>query len=276
MYRYLWYYYNYDKTSCINKIPGGYYLNDSIHKTIDKCNIKCKNCTYETIKNKNNLCTSCNNEEGYYKKEDDIINNNSFFDCYNNISLEGYFFNSAARIYQKCYNNCKICNESGDSNNNKCKECFSDYNLINNNCYKQCQYYYYFNSENQYNCTENNICPNEFKILIEELKKCVNNCGNDDFYKYEYYNKCYASCPEGSAHNDNNKCVCENLNNSYIDNISEGYYLNESNISTNDKCNIECKICSLGSNKYNSCIKCNNEEGYYEKEDDTKNWKSIC
>ena len=37
-------YYDYNHTACLESIPEGYYLNDSILKTIDKCNIKCKNC----------------------------------------------------------------------------------------------------------------------------------------------------------------------------------------------------------------------------------------
>ena len=43
------YNYNYKRTECIGYIPEGYYINDSEHITIDKCNIKCKNYTLESI-----------------------------------------------------------------------------------------------------------------------------------------------------------------------------------------------------------------------------------
>ena len=80
-------YYNFSQTECLDKIPEGYYLNDSIFKTIDKCNIKCKNCSLESIKN--NLCIICNNNNGYYQKFNDSLNNNSFINCYNE-SIDGY------------------------------------------------------------------------------------------------------------------------------------------------------------------------------------------
>ena len=37
-----------------DNIPEGYYLNDSNAQTIDKCNIKCKDCNLDS--SKNNLC----------------------------------------------------------------------------------------------------------------------------------------------------------------------------------------------------------------------------
>ena len=78
-------YYDYNKIKCLDKIPDGYYLNNSDDKTIDKCNIKCKLCTHESVLN-NNYCISCNIENNYYP----IFNNSSFVNCSNQI-LEGYY-----------------------------------------------------------------------------------------------------------------------------------------------------------------------------------------
>ena len=64
-------YYNYNKSKCIDEIPVGYYLNDTINKMIDKCDIKCKSCNKQSIMN--DLCLSCNIENNYYP----IINNSS-------------------------------------------------------------------------------------------------------------------------------------------------------------------------------------------------------
>ena len=47
-------YFNYEHTECLDIIPEGYYMNNSRLKTIDKCNIKCKNCSTES--NLYNLC----------------------------------------------------------------------------------------------------------------------------------------------------------------------------------------------------------------------------
>ena len=79
--------------------------------------------------------------------------------------------------------------------NNKCIECNANsrylYDFENDkNCYKICPFYYYFDSENKYHCTETNACPNGYKYLIEPKKRCIDNCENDNIYKYPYYNKC--------------------------------------------------------------------------------------
>ena len=59
-------YYNYDLTGCLESIPMGYYLKDTNLRTIDKCHIKCLNCTFES--NEIGLCVSCNMSESYYPK----------------------------------------------------------------------------------------------------------------------------------------------------------------------------------------------------------------
>ena len=69
-------YYNYNYTDCLDKLPEGYYLNNSILKTIDKCNIKCKECTLESTES--NLCISCNNNENYFLIVNESSNSNSF------------------------------------------------------------------------------------------------------------------------------------------------------------------------------------------------------
>ena len=74
-------YYNYNNTECIDEIPEGYYLNNSNLKTIDKCDIKCGNCSLESVNY--NLCISCNINNNYYPIFNDSLNNNSFINCYN-------------------------------------------------------------------------------------------------------------------------------------------------------------------------------------------------
>ena len=57
-------YYNYNHTDCLEIIPEGYYLNNSLLKTIDKCDEKCQKCNLESVKN--NSCLLCNINNGYY------------------------------------------------------------------------------------------------------------------------------------------------------------------------------------------------------------------
>ena len=126
----------FDSGKCLSSCTNGYYT-DSLNNNICKCsaNIKCKECSNESINN--DLCISCN--DGYFPKYNDLSNKFSFINCYNH--LDGYFLDND--IYRQCYSNCKICNEYGDDNNHKCVECNDDYILIESNCYIKCPFYYH-------------------------------------------------------------------------------------------------------------------------------------
>ena len=119
----------------------------------------------------------------------------------------------------------------------------------------------------------------QYDVYSNETNECIlDNCSNNDIYKYEYKNNCYESCPKGTF---NNTFLCEGICNKtqYYDynkseclnEIPKGYYLNDSELRTIDLCNIKCKNCSLESNKYNLCISCNNEQQYFQKLNDNHN-----
>ena len=78
---------NYNENN--DTIPKEQDLNNTYNDLIKKCDIKCQNCSL--LENKNNLCISCNNKEGYYQKLNYNLNNNSFVECYKN--LNGYYLN---------------------------------------------------------------------------------------------------------------------------------------------------------------------------------------
>ena len=85
----------------------------------------------------------------------------------------------------------------------------NDFLFQNGNCYKNCEYnYYYF--DNNYFCTLDNNCPLNYK-LIENKKKCIPNCKNDTIYKYELNNKCYEECPINSKPSFNDSFLCEEI-----------------------------------------------------------------
>ena len=62
---------------------------------------------------------------------------------------------------------------------------------VKNTCYENCVYYYYFDDSNEYHCTDSNICPNDYNFLIQEKKKCIDQCEKDNIFKYEHHQKCY-------------------------------------------------------------------------------------
>ena len=126
-------YYSYDKTECIKSVPEGYYCNDEVKKTIDKCQDKCKACELSSVQY--GLCISCNVDGLYYEAENYITNSN-YVECFSECP-DGYFFEND--IYKQCYTKCKKCNGLGNENDNKCTECYDNMILeLGANCYDKC------------------------------------------------------------------------------------------------------------------------------------------
>ena len=195
--------------NCVSECPNGSFI-DSKNNSICLCpNVKCKECNFESLEN--SLCISCN--DGYYPKINEYLNNGTFINCYKN--PEGFYLDKNESLYKPCYNICKTCNDYGDEKNNNCNECILNYTLKNDftndsNCYRNCTFNYYFDNENNYICTNNEQCPDEYNKYIEEKKRCIDECSNDNVYKYEYHNKCYSECPLRTKSN-NYTCLIECL-----------------------------------------------------------------
>jgi len=95
-------YYNYNYSGCLDSIPEGFYSNSSALKTIDKCPLKCKLCSENSMKN--NLCISCN--ENYSSKENDEKNIEPYINCYLNCPLGYININDSCEINSdSCENN---------------------------------------------------------------------------------------------------------------------------------------------------------------------------
>ena len=156
-------YYSYDHSKCLDSIPLGFYLNNTILKTLDKCIEKCSNCSKESLSY--DLCISCNNELNYYAKYNDSSNNNLFINCYNEIP-EGYYLDKINKIYRQCYYKCKNCNESGNEENHNCLECLPNYSFENGNYYKNF-------SSNIDECLNIDMKNNNFQILEKENNSSV-------------------------------------------------------------------------------------------------------
>ena len=238
-------YYNYVHEACLEEIPDGFYLNDSIGKTIDKCDKKCSTCNQESVGM--NLCLSCNNLKNYYKIKEENITKNSYINCYNNsLLLEGYYLDKDNNYFDKCFEKCKNCNEKGIETNHKCTQCNHGFTLNGTNCYEICKYYYYFDSNNVYHCTENEECPNKY-YLIPEKNQCITNCKYDDIYIYEHKGICLSepyipnctnnsepyipNCTNNSMFimTDTGGCINECDGNYYLNNICKLRFKNQTN-----------------------------------------------
>ena len=116
-------YYSYDKKECIDEIPEGFYLNDSILKTIDKCPLKCKSCS--NISMENDLCISCNENYTIFNEE----SKKPYIDCYLECPLGYININDSCEIYS--------CNDNTLYElvvNHSCIHYCSAFNFLNRVC----------------------------------------------------------------------------------------------------------------------------------------------
>ena len=220
------YLYKAENESMINKISSGHkntkycfiYTNQNSLNAGNKI-INCSNICFNTnitikIEHSLKICVqSCNETEKKYE-----YFNICFNECpggtYGTIlnkylcldkKPEGFYLDLEENIYKECYSICKNCDYQGNQFDNNCTECKYDLILLdeplNSNCYNKCRCYYYFDESNNYKCTSDYMCPNEYKI-IKEKNKCISECKYDNKYKYEYNYTCYETCP--------NKTIFEN------------------------------------------------------------------
>ena len=188
---------------CNDEFPLNFNFNNSNNY------INCyKNCSYNYYfdNDYNFFCTNnseCPKEYPYLKEENLFPNINR---CVNKIP-ENYYLDERDNIYKPCHEICKKCYGRYDN----CTECFTNYSLIIdhdkvNTCFK-CDFYYFFNNNNDYSC----ICPNNYKNIGKN--KCINKCKNDNIYKYEYIDFCYKNCPNGTHEINNFICYNNSLSN---------------------------------------------------------------
>ena len=166
----------YDLGNCRDNCSNGYFLDENNTLTC-QCtnNITCFFC------NEDNQCKSCNTNKGYYPKSNEE-SNSDFINCYKD--PVGYYFDNNTNTYNPCYPTCNKCSSFGNITDNKCLECIEGYRFISDyeddtNCYKICDYYYYFDENKNYFCTPNLNCPDEYSKLIPDKKKCVKNTESD-------------------------------------------------------------------------------------------------
>ena len=170
--------------NCLSNCSNGFFIDENHNKTC-KCinNIACFLCSEE------NLCLTCNTENGYYQKSDEE-SSDDFVNCYKD--PEGYYF--LENKYHPCYSTCKKCEELGDSYNHKCIECKDGYTFIDdfengNNCFINCHVDSTYNFQSSYifstslyndtECDVNDYLKNDCNIpmnisnIIEIIKNSI-------------------------------------------------------------------------------------------------------
>ena len=208
--------YFFEDGNCVINCTYNSYIDDNGNNMCTcSSNIKCKECSKESLQN--DLCISCNNEEGFYTTYYETLNYNNLKNCYNNFT--GNYLKD--NIYYPCSLMCFSCSKGGDLFIHNCDECNSNYTFLNEtdkkgNCYQKCENYYYFDESDKYQCTNTRECPSSQSKLITEKGKCIDECFNDDTYKYEYNNKCYKKCPDNQ--------ICKNKKEE--DNLTQRIYDN--------------------------------------------------
>ena len=81
-------------------------------------------------------------------------------------------------MFKKCYFTCEECEIKGNNTFHNCLECNGNFifNISFNNytnCYRKCpHYYYYFDNDNNYHCTINASCPNDYPYLSKDKLEC--------------------------------------------------------------------------------------------------------
>ena len=157
---------------------------------------------------------------------------------------------------KECYESCQTCKKSGNDKVHNCLECKAKYpfQLFKNNnlnCYEYCHNNIYIEKNDTYLCLEEPIClGDKNKLIPGKNNSCIDNCKNDDKYKYEFRNICYESCPkEISSSSKGNPYICE-LNcteESPYENIKAQQCINKCDY--NDMFNNKCKQNYINKNK---------------------------
>jgi hypothetical protein len=166
---------------------------------------RCLNCTEETILE--DKCTSC--AKGYYKKWFDENSNN--FTCYEK-NLEKHYLSN--NLLYPCYSTCQTCNKTGNYFSHECLTCDAN-NTFEfkkdgyKNCYPECDFYFYFDENNNYNCTKSRKCPDGYNSKIPEIGQCVKNCEENKNYRYKFMDNCYSQCPEDSLIDETKEFYCK-------------------------------------------------------------------
>ena len=193
-------YYDYDQNDCIDSVPEGYFCNDSIFNTIDKCHDKCRTCNESATDSNHTNCDSC--KKGYI-----FLGN-----CYDNCS-RGFYQTDVCKCFDE---RCLLCSEN-NIRRGLCDICEENYYPIEDNqnapfnCYQNLTKYY-LSGKFYHRC--HSSCQTCEKAGTEDIHNCLTCDSNNSFplRKNGYYN-CYPNCTYYFYFNEKNKYTCTVDNN---------------------------------------------------------------
>ena len=250
--------------------PDGYYFNKNkdlsdVTDTSDyfkQCdpdnNNHCISCSQELVElnpQDKSFCKKCDIANGYYALFDDD-DSKKYAKCFENMP-EGYFLDSDAGRYRKCYPTCQTCSQSGNDEYNYCDSCKSDFTqYIADSKTCKCEYNFYYEIDTVTNiktfkCTSDFNCPTNYPYLIinsQNIRQCIKNCPTD--YSYIYNMQCFNHKLNGTSFDlnnnegiddfniEDNQCIINDYITSTIDkehikDVKQDYvnnYINEYNI----------------------------------------------
>ena len=178
----------------------------------------------------------CDMNKGLYFFNLKSLNNKNKNKCYKKNELpKNIYLDSVEFSYELCYKTCATCNQEGNNLNHNCLTCIINYvnePNKNTNCVPDCKYLFYYDSSNQYSCTEDEQCPNDASLIVRIKDKCVNKCSNDDTNKYQYNGECLSSCPINTEAKSYNICQISDISNcstsDYVLNLEDN--INQENV----------------------------------------------
>ena len=187
----------------------------------------------------------CQKLESYPKNEADT---EKYF--YNSKTLLGkYFtFNFYIKNGFDCYQNCETCyKESKDVNDQQCKECKNEYYKINgtDNCFYSMTTGYYFDKNKKLFMP----CYKDCLSCSKSGDDIIMNCNSCDDDKFDYYKKS-TNCLNCPKYVDFFQMRC-------INNIPDGYFLDDPVLGTIEKCHQLCQTCEKASTTENGKIHMN-------------------
>ena len=157
-----------------------------------------------------------------------------------------------------CFENCDRCSSKGLSiDDQKCDTCKNGYYFVENtqNCFGEPPEGYYFNRDKKVysKCYDScKACSTINNGIYHNCLSCKNN-----FLLYRHSSNCL-DCKYRNKYVNYEQTDC-------IDSVPDGYYVNDTEYNTIDKCHPFCLTCSRGSNDNNNmyCLTCDNTLGFY-------------
>ena len=154
---------------CTNIIKIDDYFKNT--NRINNCSDTCFMEDRKIIIDKKKCILNCTDDFNYPFEYKDI--------CYSSCPSGTYNSEDDNFKCDNCFHKCKECNGKGNEINNNCLECYQDMILLNDfnnsNCYEKCNYYYFFDDNGEYHCTNDYQCPEEYKLSKKEENRCIKN-----------------------------------------------------------------------------------------------------